>query len=134
MKLTIYFDDVVIAINPQKVEILQSGNIEAKALANTIFETPIRERLQIFLQSSDLYDLEEVLDLIEGSELWLEKAILYRRLGQETLVLQILALLLEMYLDPQAGKDPMFTAAVRLLHNHGESLDPLQVLEVLNSQ
>lgn len=40
--------------------------------------------------------------------------------------------LLEMYLDPQDGKDPMFTAAVRLLHNHGESLDPLQVLEVLN--
>jgi hypothetical protein len=38
-----------------------------------------------------------------------------------------------MYLDPQDGKDPMFTAAVRLLHNHGESLDPLQVLEVLRS-
>lgn len=107
------------------------------------------------MQSSDLYDPEEVLDLIEGSELWLEKAILYRRLGQETLVLQILALkledseaaeqycaeigrsdaymqLLEMYLDPQDGKEPMFTAAVRLLHNHGESLDPLQVLEKLS--
>ncbi|KAM3744346.1 hypothetical protein ACB098_06G046300 [Castanea mollissima] len=28
------------------------------------------------------------------------------------------------------GKEPMFKAAVRLLHNHGESLDPLQVLEV----
>jgi len=41
--------------------------------------------------------------------------------------------LLEMYLDPQDGKEPMFTAAVRLLHNHGESLDPLQVLEVLSS-
>jgi hypothetical protein len=37
-----------------------------------------------------------------------------------------------MYLDPQDGKEPMFKAAVRLLHNHGESLDPLQVLEVLN--
>lgn len=35
-----------------------------------------------------------------------------------------------MYLDPQNGKGPMFKAAVRLLHNHGESLDPLQVLEV----
>lgn len=35
-----------------------------------------------------------------------------------------------MYLDPQDGKEPMFKAAVRLLHNHGESLDPLQVLEV----
>lgn len=42
---------------------------------NSIFEQPIRERLQIFLQSSDLYDPEEVLDLIEGSELWLEKVV-----------------------------------------------------------
>ncbi|KAK7255621.1 hypothetical protein RIF29_29035 [Crotalaria pallida] len=194
-------DEVVTAIDPHKVEILQrylqwliedqdccdtqfhtlyalslaksaieafesgiisenfdNGDVESKSLAtlkNSIFETPVRERLQIFLQSSDLYDPEEVLDLIEGSELWLEKAILYRRLGQETLVLQILALkledseaaeqycaeigradaymqLLEMYLDPQDGKDPMFTAAVRLLHNHGESLDPLQVLEKLS--
>lgn len=40
---------------------------------NSIFQIPVRERLQIFLQSSDLYDPEEVLDLIEGSELWLEK-------------------------------------------------------------
>lgn len=40
---------------------------------NLIFLSPVRERLQIFLQSSDLYDPEEVLDLIEGSELWLEK-------------------------------------------------------------
>jgi vacuolar protein sorting-associated protein 3 len=38
--------------------------------------------------------------------------------------------LLDLYLDPQNGREPMFTAAVRLLHNHGESLDPLQVLEV----
>lgn len=37
-----------------------------------------------------------------------------------------------MFLDPQDGKEPMFKAAVRLLHNHGESLDPLQVLEVRN--
>ncbi|KAG9458271.1 hypothetical protein H6P81_002779 [Aristolochia fimbriata] len=117
---------------------------------------PIRAQLQSFLQSSDLYDPEEVLYLIEGSELWLEKAILYRKLGQETLVLQILALkledseaaeqycaeigrpdaymrLLDMYLDPQDGKEPMFTAAVRLLHKHGESLDPLQVLETLSA-
>ncbi|KAK9267644.1 hypothetical protein L1049_010075 [Liquidambar formosana] len=122
---------------------------------NSIFQSHVRERLQIFLQSSDLYDPEEVLYLIEGSELWLEKAILYRKLGQETLVLQILALkledseaaeqycaeigrpdaymqLLDMYLDPQDGKEPMFKAAVRLLHNHGESLDPLQVLETLS--
>ncbi|XP_057451483.1 vacuolar sorting protein 3 isoform X2 [Lotus japonicus] len=146
------------AIEAFESENVDSGNIETKRLSmltDSIFQTTVRERLQIFLQSSDLYDPEEVLDLIEGSELWLEKAILYRRLGQETLVLQILALkledseaaeqycaeigradaymqLLDMYLDPQDGKDPMFTAAVRLLHNHGESLDPLQVLEKLS--
>ncbi|XP_057545344.1 vacuolar sorting protein 3 isoform X1 [Amaranthus tricolor] len=122
---------------------------------DSLSENPVRERLQFFLHSSDLYDAEEVLELIEGSELWLEKAILYRKLGQETLVLQILALkledseaaeqycvelgrpdaymqLLDMYLDPQNGKEPMFNAAVRLLHNHGESLDPLQVLKRLS--
>ncbi|GFZ01541.1 vacuolar sorting protein 39 [Actinidia rufa] len=168
-------DEVIAAIDPKKVEILQSylqwliedqdfedtqfhttyalllaksaietfdnlsQNSEARTLEetsmsvmgrNSIFQSPIRERLQIFLQSSELYDPEEVLDLIEESELWLEKAILYKKLGQETLVLQILALLLEMYLDPKDGKEPMFKAAVRLLHNHGESLDPLQVLEI----
>ncbi|CAI9090436.1 OLC1v1025211C6 [Oldenlandia corymbosa var. corymbosa] len=134
--------------------VLSSEGQIAYSGKNSIFERPVRERLQSFLQSSDLYDPEEVLDLIEGSELWLEKAILYRKLGQETLALQILALkledceaaeqycaeigrpdaymqLLEMYLDPKDGKEPMFSAAVRLLHNHGEALDPLQVLEVL---
>ncbi|GFQ04465.1 transforming growth factor-beta receptor-associated protein 1 [Phtheirospermum japonicum] len=121
-----------------------------------IFDSPVRDRLQIFLQSSELYDAEEVLDMIEDSELWLEKAILYRRLGQEALVLNILALklenyeaaeqycveigrpdaymqLLEIYLDPKDGREPMFKAAVRLLHNHGEMLDPLQVLERLSA-
>lgn len=43
---------------------------------DSIFQSPVRERLQIFLQSSDLYDPEEVLDLIEGSALWLEKVCL----------------------------------------------------------
>lgn len=36
----------------------------------------LRERLQFFLQSSDLYDPEEVLDVISESELWLEKVII----------------------------------------------------------
>lgn len=38
--------------------------------------------------------------------------------------------LLDLYLNPEDGKEPMFKAAVRLLHNRGVSLDPLQVLEV----
>lgn len=38
--------------------------------------------------------------------------------------------LLDIYLDPKDGREPMFKAAVRLLHNHGEMLDPLKVLEV----
>jgi len=42
--------------------------------------------------------------------------------------------LLDMYLNPQDGKEPMFKAAVRLLHSHGESLDPLQVLEKLSPE
>nr|KJB69957.1 hypothetical protein B456_011G051400 [Gossypium raimondii] len=132
-------------------EHLKTPDIQRESL----IQSPVRDRLQIFLQSSDLYDPEEVLDLIQDSELWLEKAILYRKLGQESLVLQILALkledseaaeqycaeigrpdaymqLLDMYLDPQDGKEPMFKAAVRLLHNRGESLDPLQVLETLS--
>lgn len=115
----------------------------------------IRERLQAFLLSSDKYDAEAVLELVKASELWPEQAILYRKLGEETLVLQILALkledseaaeqycaelgrpdaymqLLDMYLEPGDGKEPMYKAAVRLLHCHGESLDPLQVLEALS--
>lgn len=43
---------------------------------NLIFQSPVRERLQMFLQSSDLYDPEEVLDLIEVSEFWWEKVCL----------------------------------------------------------
>ncbi|XP_074333376.1 vacuolar sorting protein 3 isoform X2 [Apium graveolens] len=195
-------EEVIAAIDPKKVEILQSylqwliedqdsedtqfhtsyalllaksavetsnaqralQNSKAESIGETdttdsgslsILQSSVRERLQIFLQSSDLYDPEEVLDLIEGSELWLEKAILYRKLGQETLVLHILALkledseaaeqycaeigrpdaymqLLDMYLHPNDGKEPMFRAAVRLLHNHGDSLDPMQVLERLS--
>lgn len=64
------------AIEAFESENVDSGNIETKSLSmltNSIFQTTVRERLQIFLQSSDLYDPEEVLDLIEGSELWLEK-------------------------------------------------------------
>lgn len=42
----------------------------------SLLESDVRERLQTFLQSSDLYDPEEILELIEGSELWLEKVCL----------------------------------------------------------
>jgi len=36
----------------------------------------LREKLQLFLQASDLYDPEDVLDVIAESELWLEKVML----------------------------------------------------------
>lgn len=36
-------------------------------------EGNIRERLQLFLHGSDLYDAEKVLYVIEETELWLEK-------------------------------------------------------------
>lgn len=42
---------------------------------SSIFENPVRERLQIFLESSDLYDAENVLEMIEESDLWLEKVL-----------------------------------------------------------
>jgi hypothetical protein len=41
--------------------------------------------------------------------------------------------LLDMYLKPGEGREPMHGAAVRLLHCHGASLDPLQVLEALSA-
>ncbi|XVF25342.1 hypothetical protein REPUB_Repub13aG0205000 [Reevesia pubescens] len=129
------------------------------------FQSHVRERLQIFLLSSDLYDPEEVLDMIESSvmdgkvlrfdllgysiqkigtrdigapnlSLWpvrkledSEAAEQYcAEIGQPHTYMQLLG----MYLDPRDVKEPMFKAAVRLLHNHGESLDPLQVLETLS--
>ncbi|KAL3843547.1 hypothetical protein ACJIZ3_000950 [Penstemon smallii] len=147
-ELELSTQDSVIRMPKKEMKVSEPGS-------SSIFGSPVRERFQIFLQSSDLYDAEEVLDMIEESELWLEKAILYRKLGRERLVLQILALklenceaaeqyceeigrpdaytqLLEMYLDPEDGREPMFKAAVRLLHNHGEMLDPLQVFKRLS--
>lgn len=68
------------AIEVESTQNLDPGGSEDTKIydlrTKSIFEQPIHERLQIFLQSSDLYDPEEVLDLIEGSELWLEKVVL----------------------------------------------------------
>jgi hypothetical protein len=38
--------------------------------------------------------------------------------------------LLDIYLKSRVGREPMHRAAVQLLHCHGASLDPLQVLEI----
>ncbi len=38
--------------------------------------------------------------------------------------------LLDIYVKSRVGREPMHGAAVWLLHCHGASLDPLQVLEV----
>ncbi|XP_011090061.1 transforming growth factor-beta receptor-associated protein 1 [Sesamum indicum] len=167
-------DEVIAAIDPKKVEILQrylQWLIEDQDSDDTQFHTAYA----LLLAKSALATSELELSTqdsaggmpqneIEVSELGrssifaspvrarFQTAILYRRLGQETLVLQILALklenleaaeqycseigrpdaymqLLEMYLDPKDGREPMLKAAVRLLHNHGEMLDPLQVLQ-----
>ncbi|XP_057829008.2 vacuolar sorting protein 3 isoform X2 [Cryptomeria japonica] len=146
----------------EEKKVLNDGFLTAKEVQNPNEESSkqciclsTRNRLQSFLLNSDKYDAEAVLHLIEGSELWPEQAILYKKLGEETSVLQILALkledsdaaeqycaelgrpeaymqLLDMYLEPGEGKEPMYKAAVRLLHCHGELLDPLQVLEALS--
>ena len=53
-----------------------SGEQNDKEIDSNIqFIFSLRERLQLFLQASDLYDPEEVLDIIEDSELWLEKVL-----------------------------------------------------------
>ncbi|KAL0369821.1 UNVERIFIED_CONTAM: Vacuolar sorting protein 3 [Sesamum angustifolium] len=55
---------------------IPENEIKVSELGRTsIFASPVRERFQTFLQSSDLYDAEEVLDMIEESELWLEKLV-----------------------------------------------------------
>lgn len=64
VELSTQYSVVAVPENEMKVSDVGTG---------VIFESPVRERLQIFLESSDLYDVEEVLDMIEGSELWLEK-------------------------------------------------------------
>ncbi|KAG0575358.1 hypothetical protein KC19_VG339500 [Ceratodon purpureus] len=117
----------------------------------------IRDMLQNFLAVSNEYEAHEVLPLVQGSELWREQVILHKKLGDETAALQILALkledsegarrycaelgrpevylqLLDMYLKPGEGREPMHGAAVRLLHCHGASLDPLKVLEALSPE
>ncbi|CAM6087801.1 unnamed protein product [Calypogeia fissa] len=114
----------------------------------------LRDFLLTFLETSDYYDAKMVLDVIKESKLWKEQFVLHRKLGDEMSALRTLALkledsaaaeqycaeigqagayleLMEMYLDPGEGREPMHRAAVRLLHCHGTSLDPLQVLEAL---
>ncbi|GLT64455.1 hypothetical protein SLA2020_369480 [Shorea laevis] len=96
-------DEVIAAIDQRKVEIFQryiQWLIEDQDCDDTQFHTLYAlslaksaiEALKQTILIKMLTLEEEVLDLIEGSELWLEKAILYRKLGQEALVLQILAL------------------------------------------
>lgn len=53
-----------------------SGEKNDKEIDSDIqFIYSLRERLQLFLQASDLYDPEDVLDVIAESELWLEKVL-----------------------------------------------------------
>lgn len=55
---------------------------------------------------------------------WMHVLLLHDNMGC------LLHRLLDMYLKPGEGREPMHDAAVRLLHCHGASLDPLKVLEV----
>lgn len=52
----------------------RSNEMSASDVANKgALSYHVREKLQLFLQASDLYDPEVVLKVVEGSELWLEK-------------------------------------------------------------
>lgn len=114
-----------------------------------------REHLQALLQASRSYDTPAVLAHVQGLPLWMEQVLLLRRSGDHKAALRILALelgdsrgaerycaelsdpepyymlLLELYLQPGGGREPLHTAAVRLLHCHAAHLDPLKVLEAL---
>ncbi|XP_024522989.1 transforming growth factor-beta receptor-associated protein 1 homolog [Selaginella moellendorffii] len=110
-----------------------------------------RAALQSFLESSSKYDVGAVLDLIRGTNLWREQAILHRKQGNEKLALEILALklqdsdaaenycaelgrpdaymqLLQTYLGNEGNN---VKHAVRLLDRHGPQLDPIEVLDAL---
>lgn len=58
--------------NYRDIDEMDNSSVEARNSHNHL----VREKLQLFLQASDLYDPEEVLDVIEESELWLEKVFL----------------------------------------------------------
>ncbi|KAF2302848.1 hypothetical protein GH714_008956 [Hevea brasiliensis] len=151
-------DEVIAAIDPKKVEILQRylqwliedqdsidtqfHTLYALSLAKSAIEAfevesisknPDDERIRVMARKG--YSIQKVRARdIGASNLALkledsEAAEQYcAEIGRPDAYMQ----LLDMYLDPQNGKEPMFKAAVRLLHNHGESLDPLQVLETLS--
>ncbi|XWS19955.1 hypothetical protein CRYUN_Cryun31cG0060000 [Craigia yunnanensis] len=127
---------------------------------DSIFQSPVRERLQIFFTVFRfLTMLAEFLKLFSPTRTprltgysiqkigtrdigapnlgpWsvrkLEDSGAAEQYCAEIGLLDAYMRLLDMYLDPRDGKEPMFKAAVCLLHNHGESLDPLQVLETLS--
>jgi hypothetical protein len=61
------------AMEAVHMEAKLGGKDEKEIDSDAQFIFSLRERLQLFLQASDLYDPEEVLDVIAESELWLEK-------------------------------------------------------------
>lgn len=153
-----YHTLLAVSLAKSAMESLENSAVNTKASEETPFakdSSSSRERFQEFLESSDKYDPRTVLALISNSNFWREQAILYRKLGDEVSVFQILALklgdieaaeryctelgrpdaymrLLDMYLRPGEGREPMYNAAVHLLQLHGTLLDPLQVLEALS--
>jgi vacuolar protein sorting-associated protein 3 len=64
------------ALEAVHMEAKYGGNNDKEVDSDVRFIYSLRERLQLFLQASDLYDPEEVLDVIAESELWLEKVML----------------------------------------------------------
>eukprot|EP00250_Pteridium_aquilinum_P021146 c25040_g1_i1 orf=503-3787(-) len=155
-----YHTLLAVSLAKSAMESLEDAAVNTEASEERVpakeFTNGSRGRLQEFLESSDKYDPSTVLALILDSQFWREQAILHRKLGDEIRVFQILALkledieaaeryctelgrpdaymrLLDMYLKPGEGREPMYNAAVHLLQLHGTSLDPLQVLEALSA-
>lgn len=64
------------AIEAVDMESKYRGKDDSEIDSDAQFVYSVRESLQLFLQASDLYDPEDVLDVIAESELWLEKVML----------------------------------------------------------
>jgi len=64
------------AIEAIDMESKYRGKDNSEIDSHALFIYLLRESLQLFLQASDLYDPEDVLDVIAESELWLEKVML----------------------------------------------------------
>ncbi|KAK3259051.1 hypothetical protein CYMTET_31934 [Cymbomonas tetramitiformis] len=119
-----------------------------------------RRRLEEFLNQSQCYNLDTLIAAITNTSLWDAQVILYREAQNHQAALRVLAVnikdfkraeqycaiiarqsgegqeaylaLLELYLHPGPGEEPMYTEAIQLISAPGVNLNPLRVLDTLS--